>query len=315
MHDLSNELRQLPRDPATDAALLQALRLEGREVFSIRRELLFVLYVGVATLVAGVGVLIKANISRIGPVALLSGIFAAAALCYALALRARGARRERSLGEDYVLLLGALLFSTAVGYAEVKFRVFGANWSWHLLWLTLWHLASAYFFRSKLVLSVAITGFASWLGVQAQLGALFEPRYRLLGLAPRALFCAVILYDASRLHRYEQPERSSGFRDVYLQFAVNFGFWGALALGVDPATRWIGALILLALAVAVTHAGLTERRESFLIYALGYSAIGLIWLEVLVLRDFALVSWLGLFTVVGAVVLLLNLRARLKEST
>src|SRR6185369_6582420 len=141
------------------------------------------------------------------------------------------------------------------------------------------------------------------------------PRYRLLGLAPRALFCAVILYAASRLHRYEQPERSSGFRDVYLQFAVNFGFWGALALGVDPATRWIGALILLALAVAVTHAGLTERRESFLIYALGYSAIGLIWLEVLVLRDFALVSWLGLFTVVGAVVLLLNLRARLKEST
>ena len=34
-----------------------------------------------------------------------------------------------------------------------------------------------------------------------------------------------------------------------------------------------------------------------------------------VLRDFALVSWLGLFTVIGAVMLLLNLRVRLKEST
>jgi hypothetical protein len=56
MHDLSEELRQLPQDPLTDAALLQALRLEGREVFSLRRELLFVLYIGVAILVAGVGV-------------------------------------------------------------------------------------------------------------------------------------------------------------------------------------------------------------------------------------------------------------------
>jgi hypothetical protein len=242
-------------------------------------------------------------------------IFAASALCYALALRARSANRERSLGEDYVLLLGALLFSTAVGYAEVKFHLFGAGWSWHLLWLTLWHLASAYFFRSKLVLSVAITGFAGWLGVQAQLGALFEPRYRLLGLGPRALLCAAIFYSASRLHRFERPEGSSGFRDVYLQFAVNFGFWGALALGVDPATRWIGALTLLGLAVAVAHGGLNERRESFLIYAVGYSTIGLIWLEVLVLRDFGMVSWLGLFTVIGAVMLLLNLRARLKEST
>lgn len=315
MHDLSDELRQLPQDPAIAAALGQALRLEGREVFSVRRELLFVLYAGVAILIAGVGVLIKANLNRIGPLALISGIFAVSALCYTLALRARNAGRERSLGEDYVLLLGALLFSTAVGYAEVKFHVFGTSWSWHLLWLALWHAASAYFFRSKLVLSVALTGFAGWLGVQAQLGALFEPRHRLLGLGPRALFCAAIYYAFSRLHRYERAEGGSGFRDVYLQFAVNFGFWGALALGVDPATRWIGAVTLLVLALMVAHAGLTERRESFLIYAVGYSTIGLIWLEVLVLREFALVSWLGLFTVIGAVMLLLNLRARLKEST
>ena len=315
MHDLCDELRQLPQDPVTGAALQQALRLEARQVFSVRRELLFALYVGVATLVVGVGLLIKANVDRIGPMALLSGIFAASALCYALALRARNARRERSLGEDYVLLLGALLFSTAVGYAEVKFHVFGTGWSWHLLWLVLWHAACAYFFRSKLVLPVALTAFAAWMGVQAQLGALFEPRYRLLGLGPRALFCASIFYAFSRMHQHERGVRSDGFRDVYLQFAVNFGFWGALALGADSATRWIGAVILLALAWVVANAGLSERRESFLIYAVGYSTIGLIWLEVLVLRDFAVVSWMGLFTVMGAVMLLLKLRSQLKEST
>ena len=314
MHDLSAELRLLPPGPADDAARLQALRLERREVLSVRRELLFVLYVGVATLVAGVGVLIKSNLHRIGPVALLSGILAASALCYAFGLRARNAGRERSLGEDYVLLLGALLFSTAVGYAEVKFRVFGRAWSWHLLWLALWHWGSAYFFRSKLVLSVALTAFAGWLGVQAQLGALFEPRYRLLGLGPRALFCAMVFYAGSRLHVFERAE-DGGFRLVYLQFAVNLGFWGVLALGADPRTRWIGAVVLLALALVSANFGLNERRESFLIYAVGYSTIGLIWLEVLMLGDFALASWLGLFTVIGAVVLLTRLRAHLRAST
>jgi hypothetical protein len=45
----------------------------------------------------------------------------------------------------------------------------------------------------------------------------------------------------------------------------------------------------------------------------GYSTIGLVWLEALWVRDLAAASWLGLFTVAGAVVLLLNLRARMKE--
>lgn len=313
MHDLSAELRLLPAEPATDAARLAALRLESREILSVRRELLFALYVGIATLVGGVGLLIKSNLDRIGPMALLSGIFAVAALCYAFALRARSAGRERSLGEDYVLLLGALLFSTAVGYAEVKFRVFGRAWSWHLLWLALWHLGSAYYLRSKLVLSVALTAFAGWVGVQAQPGALFEPRYRLLGLGPRALFCALVFYAGGRLHAFERAE-DGGFRLVYLQFAVNFGFWGALALGVDPLTRWIGVVVLLVLALLSANFGLNERRQSFLLYAVGYSTIGLVWLEALLLRDFMLSSWLGLFTVIGAVVLLTKLRAQLRAS-
>jgi hypothetical protein len=58
-----------------------------------------------------------------------------------------------------------------------------------------------------------------------------------------------------------------------------------------------------------------ERRESYLVYAVGYSTIGLIWLEALLLGSFFLTSTLGLITVIGAVLLLFRLRARLKEST
>jgi hypothetical protein len=314
MHELSAELCELKAGGAVEVARLQALRLEQREVFSVRRELLVVLYVAVATLVAGVGLLVKTNLDRIGPVALLSGILIAAALCYAIALRARRAGRERSLGEDYVLLLGALLFSAAVGYAEMQFKLFGSSWSRHLMLLAIWHLASAYLFGSRLVLAVALTAFAGWVGVEARLGTVLDPFYpRVGGFGSRSLMCAMVFYLGSRFH-LAGSNAATGFRDVYRQFAANFGFWGALALGGDASTRWIGAATLLGLAFVVGRAGLAERRQSFVIYAVGYTTIGLVWLESLLIGSYLLTSWAGLLTVIGAVVLLLNLRARLKAS-
>jgi uncharacterized membrane protein len=314
MHDLSAELESLTVDGDLVQARADAMSLERRSVFSVHRELAVMLYVGVATVVAGVGLLVKANLDRIGPPALLSAILLASLLCYAVALRARRKGRERRLGEDYVLLLGALLFSAAIGYAEVKFHLLGAAWSRHLVLLTAWHLGTAYFFRSRMVLSVALTAFATWMGAEVRFGALFEFGNRWWGAGPRALFCAAAFHAGSRLHIMEDPKIGSGFREVFRQFAVNFGFWGALALGADSTTRWIGALTLLGLAVASGRVGLRERRESYLIYAVGYSTIGLIWLEAILLGGFALVSTLGLMTVIGAVAVLFSLRARLKES-
>jgi hypothetical protein len=314
LHNLSAELQSLPPDSSLDVARLQAIRLEQRESFSIRRELMVALYIAVASFLGGVGLLVKANLDRIGPVALLSAVVAAAALCYAVALRARRAQRERSLGEDYILLLGALLFSAAVGYAEVQFRLFGTGWSRHLLLLAAWHLTTAYVFGSRLVLAVALTAFASWLGVEARLGSIFDPLRPLLGAGPRALLCALVFYLGGRLHWVAQVEAGPGFRDVYRQFAVNFGFVGALALGANAATRWIGAIILLVLVVMVGRAGLSERCESFLLYAVGYGTIGLVWLESLLLGGFVVTSGVGLLTVIAAVVLLLSLRSRLKAS-
>ncbi len=315
MLDLSVELRSLPEGAALEPARAQALHLERREIFSVRRELLVALYAGVATLIAGVGLLVKANLDRIGPLALLGAILLAAALCYAWALHVRRAGRERSLGEDYLLLLGALLFSAAVGYAEYQFHLFGMAWSRHLLWLALWHLGSAYFFGSRLVLSVALTAFAGWVGVQTRLGSLFDPLYPVLGAGSRALTCAVLFWCGSRLHVREPGEGGGGFHEVYSQFAVNFAFWGTLALFADPDTRWYGVPLLVVLVWFVARMGLAERRESYVLYAVGYGTVGLVWLEALLLGSYVAASGLGLLTVIGAIVLLLRLRARLKEST
>lgn len=310
MHDLSAQIRLLDTSQAPQAAAA-AMQRETRAVFSVRPELLFALYLAVAALTAGVGLLIKANLDRIGPVALLSGLIIAALLCYAVALRARQTGRERTLGEDYVLLLAALLASAAVGYAEVQFRLFGSGWSRHLLLLAGWHLACAYFFTSRLVLSVALAAFAGWLGAEVRLGTVFDVRSPLLGAGPRCLLAALLFWMSSLAHRDET--RRADFRHVYQQFAANFGFWGALALGAQPATRWIGAVVLLALAGIVGRAGWRERRESLLLYAVGYTTIGLVWLEALLLPG-ELASWMGLATIAGAMALLISLRSRLRTA-
>ena len=255
MHDLSDELRALAPEASIDTARAQALRLEGREVFSVRSELLITLYIAVATLVAGAGRLVKANLDRIGPVALLSGIFAASALCYALAMRPRRPGHERSLGLDYVLLLGALLFSTAVAYAEVQFHLLGAGWSRHLLLLAAWHLVTAYLFQSRLLLSVALTAFAGWLGVEARLGTAFDPLYPMWGAGPRSLLCALVFWPGSRFHVHERAETGSGFRDVLPAVRRELWLLGRACAGRLSSTRWIGAVTLLVLAMVIGRAG------------------------------------------------------------
>ena len=83
MHDLSRELETLAVEGVSAEARSAAVRLERREIFSVHRELVVMLYAGVATVVAGVGLLVKANLDRIGPLVLLSGILLASLLCYA----------------------------------------------------------------------------------------------------------------------------------------------------------------------------------------------------------------------------------------
>jgi hypothetical protein len=73
--------------------------------------------------------------------------------------------------------------------------------------------------------------------------------------------------------------------------------------------------VLLVLAVVVGRAGLAEKRESFVLYAVGYTTLGLVWFESKLLGNERIASLIGLFIVIGAVLLLLRLRARLKAST
>jgi hypothetical protein len=309
LHSLAPEILELQSKHPQARGVGLPLALEERRIFSIHIELRLAMYVAVAAIVGGVGLLIHRNLDRIGPVALTTGILLAAALSYFLALR----RRPRGLAGDYLLLLGALLLGIAVGYAESQFHLLGAKWTLHLVLLALLHAATAYAFDSRLVLLVALTCFAAWIGLEPGFGELFVMQPSRFALGWRSLAVAGVCAVAWSAHRFAGGRLALG--RVYEQFGGNFAFFGALSLAYAPSTRLFGMALLLALCVAALKLGLRWKRESFVLYAIGYGTVGLVSLEGLMLRDPLLVSNVGLLTVIGAVLLLLKLRGRLKEAS
>jgi uncharacterized membrane protein len=312
MHSLENEIAQLRQTGAGATDLTRAAALESGQVFSLHRELLVTLYASVAAVMAGVSLLIAKNLDRIGPMVLLAGLLVAAGLCYLPALRARLKHQTRSIAGDYLLLLAALLLSAAVGYAEAQFHFFGEHWQRHLLWLAGTHLLTAYLLDSRLVLSVALTSFAGWLGIETRFVDLWDSNRALTGIGYRALGCAAAFLGARELHR-NLARRERGFTAVHEQFALHFAFWGLLSLVINPATSWLGFVALLPLAMYVGWRGYHVGSETSVLYAIGYATIGIFIMFARLLDDELLQLLLGLGTIVGAVMLLWKLRAKMKD--
>jgi Predicted membrane protein (DUF2157) len=309
MHTLQPELQALRAAPGIDSALLERrLALADGTRCSLHGELRAAFYLAVLLIVAGAGLLVARNLQHIGPLLLTGALLAAAAVCYAVAWRARRARRERSLGEDYLLLLGALLFSTAAGYAEAQFRWSGSYWSLQLLLIALLHALSAYYFDSRLLLSVALTGVATWFGVESGPRTLAAWEWPATETAWRALACAVAVFFWRVQHGHQ--DRWRNFDAVLEHFTANLALIGAVALCTGNAA-WLGLLLALALGAVCVHWGRARRDALFVIYGVLYTAVALCIVLVRKSGDWQLSAIVVLLITCGAAVLLWRLLARL----
>ncbi len=312
MHTLEPEVSELASEGDLDgpsAAL--ALALERREVLSIHGELRIAIYVAVLLITSGVGLFVKAHLDRIGPPTILVAIGLAAAACYASAIRTQRLGRERTIVGDYVLLLGALLLSSELAYAEATYQLLGEHWSLHLLLLALIHGATAYLLDSRLVLSVALTSLAGWLGVESNLTRWSPGRWTSEALGGRALVCAAIVWAVRAVHG--RSSTRAGFGEVYEHFAANLAFLGVLGWCASGA-RWpLGLLILVPLAAGAVWRGLRLRQEAFVVYGVGYGALGLLFVLVPRLGNEVASLGLSLLVVVGAALLLWGLHSQLRE--
>jgi hypothetical protein len=290
---LENELRDLGASETRIAA-------DRREIFSLYYELRVLLYAAVTMIVAGVGLYLKRNLYRIGPLALIAGIAVVAAACYAFV---QWRRSKPSLAHDYLLLLGALLVSADVGYAETQFHMLDDRWSWHLLLLAIFHAASAYWFDSRVLLSVSITSLAAFLGIQPGMdfGLYAGP-----DLGVRMFICAAILL-AWRFANRREP-----FQNVFHHAIALLALAASLILVFDDSTRWIGFLIAVPLAALTIRWGWTKREFAFLVYGVIalLIAVGNVITEVLDVEAVTLLYFL--VSTIGAIVFLFWSRMKMQ---
>ena len=147
-------------------------RVARGELVSVRPELRFLLYGGVLAVMAGVGDLVRQNLDRLGPVAIASALWLAAAGALFWAQRHApaftwGKAPPGHLAFDYILLLGVLLTGAALAYTEVQFTPLGPAWSAHLLVMSFFAGALAVWGDSRTVAGLALSTFAAWRGVSA----------------------------------------------------------------------------------------------------------------------------------------------------
>jgi len=312
MHTLEPELRAL-HDEGTidDATASRAVALDRGDVFSLHAELRAMLYAGVLLVLAGVGIILARNLDRLGPLVITLAIALAAAAAALPAARARLAGRDVGVAAEYLLLLAVLLASADLAYAERQFTLLGPLWSWHLLLLAVAGAAVAYLFSSALVIAAALTALAGWFGVGGSIGDALQATFSTPELGGRALACAAVIGAWRAADRHWRPD--TRFSDVFDHFWTNLAFWGGLAWCLEWPWLWAGLPLVAALSWISIWRGLEAGRESFLVYGVGYAALGTCFVVVPRIGNDTAVLGFVLLVVCVAAAALWQLRRRLRE--
>ena len=293
--------------PATLAPHLAGA--ERREPFSVYVELRLVAWAAVMLITTGVGIVVKNNLDRIGPLAIALVLGAAAAGF--LAWAAWRKKHDRSTAVDeYLVLLGALLVSADIAFVESQFKLFDAHWQRHLLLIAVIHAVIAYAFDSRSVLTLSIASLAAWIGVQQKLGYLVSMRS--LDFAIRSLACAAAMLVWREADRRLRTSRS--FEPVFEHLAANFAFFACIGLMLDRDPRVVGCLLALVIAGFMLRYAFRARREAFAIYAAVYGVIAIDTLVIEVLSDGALGLLFIVFSTIGAIVALFAIHARFRDA-
>jgi hypothetical protein len=293
MFSLAGEIERLRPflgDARTDALLAR----ERRDVFSLHPELRIAAWGGVMLLASAAALVLKNNLERIGPVALAAMMAAAAGACYLWVARHR---HRESLVDDYVLLLGALILSADVAFIETQFHILGDAWRQHLLLVAVLHAVTAYLYRSRIVLSLAITSLAAWLGADQRAD---RPR----DFAVAAFVAVAILLVWRALDRRLAGPR---FSRTFEHFTANLALLGSMAL-MDVHDE-LGCLVTIAVAGLVIAWGFLVRSLWFVLYGFVYGVVAFNALLFFLVADITFILFSILVSMVAAIVMLFRIHA------
>jgi hypothetical protein len=157
-----------------------------------------------------------------------------------------------NLAFDYILVLGLALVAADLAYVEVQFSPLGANWTWHLLIVSLLYALAAIRFDSRVVWSLALSTFLAWRGVSISDFGHYRPFEEALALSGNAVACGVafcllgwILRGTGKKPHFEPVATHLGWLSILGGLVVGMIEWDELhfaaALLVGGAGLAVGA--------------------------------------------------------------------------
>jgi Predicted membrane protein (DUF2157) len=244
-----------------------------RDRFSLFVELNALLYVGVVSLIAGITWTFRDDIANLGDVAILLILALLMAVsfgyCFAKAPPYSNAETETpSFAFDYVLYFGCLVLSATLAFVETRFQIF-QGWDTHLLIVSLTFGVLAYRFDNRLVLALAMSSLAAYLGLKVSgFDTLDTDRLRIAGL----LYGAFLLGIGVLLKRLAIKPH---FLEVYLQLGANAVLLATASGVFDNDIGWGYFALLLLLSAGAIYFGIQFRRFAFVAYGTVYGYAGL----------------------------------------
>jgi len=244
-----------------------------RERFSLFVELNAILYVGVISLVAGIGFTFRDYVASLGDsiiLAILALLMTVSfGYCFAKAPPYSNSETESpSFAFDYVLYFGCLVLSATLAFLETRFAIFH-GWDTHLFIAAVVFGVLAYRFDNRFVLSLALSTLAAFLGLRLSgFDTIDTDRLRIAAV----VYGALLLGAGASL---KQLAIKPHFLDVYLQLGAN-AMLIAMASGVvDRNAGWLYLLALLMLSAASIYLGIRFTRFAFVAYGTVFGYLGL----------------------------------------
>lgn len=248
------------------------LEYENDKSFSLHYELRTLLYLGITLLTSGLGVLVYQNLDTIGHGVIVTLITTITLACFTFTFWKRECFtwlevKNSHYFSDFVLLLGCASFLILEGYLQFQYDLFGLKYGLVTFIPAILFFFCAYFFDHRGVLSMAITAFASWVGVSI---APFSVLEKNSFSAPDFLFTAIILglvlSAMGFISEYKNLKKHFSF--TYLLLGSNLTLIATLS-GMFSDANWSVVYALITLTLCVGLFLYARKTQSYIFLLMG----------------------------------------------
>lgn len=298
---------------------------EKRGLFSVRNELLFLIYISILLFTTGIGIVIYKNIDTIGHSVLLVLLALITGVCFYFSFKkAKGFSKDEVVFEnplyDYLVLFTTILACTFIGYFQYNLNFHNSNYSIATAISALVAIAMAYYFDNKSALIIGITALASFIGLSLNITAIFEnDLYNDSKLTVAGLLFGVLLLA---WHYFsEKKDLKVHFSFTILTFALHLLALSCIAETFND-SYWLFFMLILSSVIYFFYKKSIEFKAiSWYVFILiyGYFGINFLIFKLLEMSDldliFGFLTILTPFYIIGFIVLFIKLIKNFNKKT